>query len=409
MPLSLIAALRPSLLERRIEALKNNITAPFRLELWDGRRFQFSPQPTVTIRVPSAAALKYFAKPSLDTLAQAYIEGQLDVDGPLGDIIEVADRLSRADGHSPLEPVRQRTKRHHRKLDAEAISYHYDVSNEFYSLWLDRNMVYSCAYFQRDDDSLDAAQEQKLDYICRKLRLQPGERFLDIGCGWGGLIRWAASHYGVHATGITLSKQQHAYATERIRCEGLQDRCEALLLDYRDLRGEGCFDKIASVGMFEHVGVKNLPEYFGTVRRLLREQGLFLNHGITGMNPHSSAVGMGAGEFIDRYVFPHGELPHLSWALADMADQKLEVVDVESLRPHYARTLALWAERLVAHKDQAREIAGDRRLRIWQVYLAGCAHGFRQGWMSIYQILASKQAQEGPSALPATREYMYAK
>lgn len=405
--MSMLLALRPSVLDRQLETLQSKFSAPLRLELWDGRRYDFSAQPTVTVRLPSEASLKYFAKPSLASLGEAYVEGHLDIDGPLHDVIEVADRLSRAGGASPWHSVRHAVHAHSRKLDAESISYHYDVSNEFYGLWLDRNMVYSCAYFKRTDDTLDAAQEQKLDHICRKLMLQPGERFLDIGCGWGGLIRWAAKHYGVQATGITLSKQQHAYAVERIRAEGLQDKCEALLVDYRDVPGEERFDKIASIGMFEHVGIKNLPVYFGAVKRLLREKGLFLNHGITAMSTASNPVGMGASEFIDRYVFPNGELPHVSVALADMSEQKLEVVDVESLRPHYARTLELWADRLVANRARALAAAGEKRVRIWQVYLAGCAHAFRQGWVSIHQILASKQTEEGSSELPLTREYMY--
>jgi cyclopropane-fatty-acyl-phospholipid synthase len=405
--MSMLLALRPSLIDRQLEELKGRLSAPFRLELWDGRRFDFSASPSVTVKLKSEAALKYLSKPTLASLGEAYVEGHLDVDGPLADVVEAADRLARAGGGNPWDANLSPRRAHSRKLDSESVSYHYDVSNEFYKLWLDANMVYSCAYFKRGDDSLDTAQEQKLDHICRKLQLKAGERFLDVGCGWGALIRWAAKHYGVKATGITLSREQHAYAVERTRAEGLADRCEALLLDYRDMPGEGVFDKIASVGMFEHVGIKNLPVYFGTVKRLLRERGLFLNHGITSMSAGSAAVGMGAGEFIDRYVFPNGELPHLSLALAEMSEQKLEVVDVESLRTHYAKTLALWTDRLVANQERALAIAGDKRLRIWQLYLAGCSRAFQQGWISIYQVLATRQAEEGLSELPLTREHMY--
>jgi cyclopropane-fatty-acyl-phospholipid synthase len=405
--MSMLLALRPSLIDRQLEALREQVDAPLRLELWDGRSFDFSAQPTVTVRLPSETSLKYLAKPSLASLGEAYVEGHLDIDGPLPDVIAVADRLSRASGATPWKSAKGMIRAHSKKVDAESISYHYDVSNDFYALWLDRNMVYSCAYFKHEDDSLDQAQEQKLDHVCRKLRLQPGEEFLDIGCGWGALIRWAATHYGVRATGITLSERQHAYATARIKAEGLQDTCQALLMDYRDVPGDERFDKIASVGMFEHVGIKNLPVYFGAVRRLLREQGLFLNHGITAMNTQSGSVGLGAGEFIDRYVFPNGEVPHIALALSGMTEQRLEAVDVESLRPHYARTLDLWAQRLIEHRGEALAIAGERNMRIWQIYLAGCAHAFRQGWVSIYQVLATRQNEEGLSLLPLTREYMY--
>jgi cyclopropane-fatty-acyl-phospholipid synthase len=296
---------------------------------------------------------------------------------------------------------------HTKRGDRAAIAYHYDVSNEFYSLWLDRNMVYSCAYFRNEADSLDTAQEQKLDHILSKLMLKPGERFLDIGCGWGALAMRAAEKFGVDATGITLSENQFHLATERIRAAGLQDRCRVLLLDYRDTPGEGVYDKIASVGMFEHVGLKNLPVYFGTVRRLLREKGLFLNHGITSSDPDNGAVGLGGGEFIGRYVFPRGELPHLHRAVHDMSMQDFEVHDVECLRPHYAKTLAFWSAAFERNIDAAVAASSERTARIWRLYLAGCAYGFEQGWMSIHQVLATKRTRPGPTALPLTRDWIY--
>ncbi len=303
------------------------------------------------------------------------------------------------DAHGPA--------RHTRRDDREAIQHHYDVSNEFYALWLDPRMVYSCAYFRHEDDTLEQAQRQKLDHICTKLMLKPGEKFLDIGCGWGALAMRAAEKYGVDATGITLSENQFRLATERIRAAGLQDRCRVLLLDYRDAPGEGVYDKIASVGMFEHVGLKNLPVYFGTVRRLLREKGLFLNHGITSSDPENGAVGMGGGEFIGRYVFPRGELPHLHRAIHDMSAQDLEVHDVECLRPHYAKTLAFWSASFEEHLAEAVAASSERTARIWRLYLAGCAYGFEEGWMSIHQVLASKRTRPGRTALPLTRDWMY--
>ncbi|MNY03107.1 Cyclopropane mycolic acid synthase 1 [compost metagenome] len=267
-------------------------------------------------------------------------------------------------------------------------------------------MAYSCAYFKTGREDIHQAQEQKFEHICRKLLLEPGERFLDIGCGWGGLLCWAAKHYGVESTGITLSRNQFAHAQAKIQEEGLSDRCQVLLCDYRDLPGDGHYDKIASVGMFEHVGEKNLPLYFGAAHRLLKEGGLMLNHGIATSESNSSAHDVGGGEFIGRYVFPYGETPTLSVVVREMGTQGLEAMDVESLRPHYAQTLMHWVSRLEANKEAAYALAGAKRYRIWQIYMAGCAHAFEQGWVSVYQLLASKR-KAGLPALPWSREYVY--
>jgi cyclopropane-fatty-acyl-phospholipid synthase len=237
--------------------------------------------------------------------------------------------------------------------------------------------------------------------------LKPGERFLDIGCGWGALILRAAKKYGAVATGITLSKNQFDHVQDRIRAEGLEGRCTVELRDYRDLTDAGAYDKIASVGMFEHVGLKNLPVYFGKIGALLADGGLVLNHGITTSNVDSGELGAGAGEFIAKYVFPEGELPHLSLALREMSAAGLEVADVESLRRHYARTCHEWASRLEANRERAIAITDERRVRIWESYLAGSAHAFSHGWINIYQVLARKAKSTAPIQLPMTREYMY--
>jgi cyclopropane-fatty-acyl-phospholipid synthase len=388
-----------------LSKLKHNVHAPVRVVLWDGREVSFSEEPRVTLRLKrSSAAL---AKPNLLSLAEAYIDGDAELEGDVREAIRGAVEIARAMPKSLFQSEGPTNVRHTKRGDREAIQHHYDVSNEFYRLWLDPRMVYSCAYFKKEGDSLETAQLQKLDHICAKLRLKAGERFLDIGCGWGALAIHAASKYGVHATGITLSENQFRLANERIREAGVGDRCRVLLEDYRDTPGEGTYDKIASVGMFEHVGLRNLPVYFSTVRRLLKEKGLFLNHGITSMDTRNRAVGLGAGEFIGRYVFPRGELPHLHLVVHDMADQNLEVHDVESLRPHYARTLGHWSDNFEARMKQAVETAGERTARIWRVYLAGCAHAFEQGWISIHQILASKHTRPGRAAVPLTRDYMY--
>jgi cyclopropane-fatty-acyl-phospholipid synthase len=392
-------------IERLIAKLKQSASIPLRLELWNGRTFDLASEPKVKIGVTSPAALRFLISPDLMKLGYAYVEGYLRVEGPILDVFRAAESLARGAASHGSRGLR-RFWRHNRKGDRDAIQYHYDVSNDFYSLWLDRSMVYSCAYFRSESDSLDLAQEQKLDHILSKLMLKPGERFLDIGCGWGALILRAARKYGARATGVTLSRNQFEFASRRIREEGLEGRCEVRLQDYRDIPEEGVYDKIASVGMFEHVGLRHLKAYFGKIRALLAENGLVLNHGITASDPDSRWVGLGAGEFINRYVFPHGELPHLSVVLHEMASAGFEPADVESLRRHYARTCLEWARRLEENREQAIASAGDKRYRIWQIYLAGCAHGFANEWMNIYQVLARKDGA-ALNPLPLTRDYMY--
>jgi cyclopropane-fatty-acyl-phospholipid synthase len=375
---------------------------PLRLSLLRSGTIDLGRDPKVTLTARSLRGVRQIVAPTLDGLGRAYVEGDLDVEGALPDIIDVAVQLA---AHAPpgAAPAPARNA-HSRELDREAIAYHYDVSNDFYGLWLDRERVYSCAYFRREDDDLDRAQLQKLDHILRKLQLRPGQRLLDIGCGWGALIRRAAAQYGARAVGITLSEQQFEYARARIDTEGLGDRCEVRLQDYRDVRGT--FDRIASVGMFEHVGLANLETYFRCIHDLLDDDGVALNHGITSGDCESRGAPLGAGEFIERYVFPHGELPHLGLALKNLCAAGLEPVDVECLRRHYTRTLQHWAQRLEAGAERARALVGERLFRIWRVYLAGCAYGFSHHWVSIHQILAVKA--DRPNPLPLTRDYMYA-
>lgn len=295
-------------------------------------------------------------------------------------------------------------KEHSRNENRDAIAFHYDVSNDFYALWLDEAMVYSCAYFEHTEDNLAQAQQAKLDHVCRKLLLQPGDRLLDIGCGWGALIIYAAKHFGVQAHGITLSQQQLLLARERIAQAGLQDRVTVDLCDYRDLSGQGTYDKVSSVGMFEHIGLKNLPVYFAKVDEFLKPGGLFLNHGIThdveGWKKTLSS------EFINRYVFPDGQLDTVSNIQRVMERARFEIVDVESLRPHYALTLRHWVMRLEAHHEQALKYVSESTWRVWRLYMAACALEFESGEIGVYQVLASKRG--GRSAgLPLTRRHQY--
>ncbi len=376
----------------------------------DGSRIGFGKPARIRLVIRDHATLSQLANPTLAALAEAYVHGRIDVQGDLLEAIPLAERLANSAGSLPFDRVAGLLLRHSMRQDKAAIGYHYDVGNDFYRLWLDQRMVYSCAYFRTGTESIDDAQVAKLDHICRKLRLVAEERFLDVGCGWGGLILHAARHYGVRAVGITLSQSQFDLARERVAREGLAARVEVLLLDYRELQehfGAEAFDKVASVGMFEHVGLENLRGYFASVASVLRDRGLFLNHGITSSDLDSRPIGSGVGDFIHKYVFPHGELPHLHVATREMSRAGLEIVDVESLRPHYAKTLEHWSRRLDARLDQAAMLVGGKTLRIWRAYLAGCSYGFAQGWMSIYQLLGARQVRAGSSDVPLTREYMY--
>jgi cyclopropane-fatty-acyl-phospholipid synthase len=389
-----------------IERMLATAAVPLQIRLWNGRQMNFSAAPTVTVFVPKPSALRYFFPPNLNNLGEAFVEGHIRVEGSIHELFRVAERLARSIAVSTRTGI-QRLGRHSRKMDRKAIQYHYDVSNDFYALFLDRNMVYSCAYFRSENDTLETAQTQKLDHILNKLMLKKDEQFLDIGCGWGSLILRAAKQYGAVATGITLSQNQFDYIKDRIRAEGLEGRCKVELCDYRDLAVTHGFDKIASVGMFEHVGLNNLSVYFRKIDSLLKDQGWVLNHGITTSDVDSREIGLGAGEFIDRFVFPGGELPHLTLAIKEMSASGLEVTDVESLRRHYARTCREWADRLESNRDRAIKLAGERRFRIWEIYLAGCAYGFANGWINIYQLLACKAKNIKAAPLPLTREYMY--
>jgi cyclopropane-fatty-acyl-phospholipid synthase len=380
---------------------------PVKVSLWDGTEVPLADKTKVGIRLRSTSAARYLLKPSLDALGEGYVEGHLEVDGRIGDIVEIAEALARdADERQGKGRLPAWISKHTRRSDKAAIEYHYDVSNEFYALWLDPRMVYSCAYFDSPERDLASAQAAKLDHVCRKLRLQPGETLLDIGCGWGAMAIHAARHYGVKAVGVTLSRNQFELATQRVREAGLADRVEIRLQDYRDVPGDGTFDKISSIGMFEHVGLKNLGSYFSTVHRLLKPGGVAMNHGITSSDAESRSVGLGAGDFIERYVFPDGELPHVSLAIRELSAAGLELVDAESLRRHYALTCRHWSDGFERNIAQVERLAGPQRARIWRIYLAGCAHAFAKGWINIYQLLAIR-ADDGASRLPLTRDYMY--
>ncbi|MFC0251455.1 class I SAM-dependent methyltransferase [Massilia consociata] len=397
--------------------LRGKLSLPLRVELWNGQKLEFSSgapgadgsgveSPRVTIRVPGPSALRYLRSPSLYSLGRAYVEGAIDVKGRAADIISVGNALAANLGkeRNRLVEALRRSVPHTREKDAEAIRYHYDVSNEFYAAWLDPAMVYSCAYFDNGDEDLATAQQQKIDHILRKIDLRPGQLLLDIGCGWGALVLRAATRFGARCVGITLSENQARLARERVARAGLQGQVEIRLEDYRDVAGQ--FDRIASVGMFEHVGVQHLPEYFSRINKLMGPDGIAMNHGITTTNVDNGATPYGGGEFIDEYVFPHGELAHLGTVVRAMQEGGLEVRDVENLRRHYARTCALWTDNFESNAARIRTLTDEKRFRIWHVYLAGCAYAFAHDRISLYQIVCGKAGGD-PAGMPWSRRYMY--
>jgi cyclopropane-fatty-acyl-phospholipid synthase len=389
---------------------KLNLPLPLRVELWNGEQVDLSSeQPRVTIRVPGPGGLRYLLSPSLGSLGEAYVEGALEIEGRSADMIQMGKALAETTG-KPARASRVASAMlnlvspHTKEKDAESIRYHYDVSNAFYQQFLDPAMVYSCAYFENGDEDLATAQQKKIDHILTKIDVQPGQTLLDIGCGWGALAIRAASKFGARVVGVTLSERQCALARERVAQAALQDRIEIRLQDYRDV--SGTFDRITSVGMFEHVGVENLPEYFKRIHALLADGGIAMNHGITTTDIEQRSSPYGGGEFIDKYVFPHGELAHLSTVIRTMQQGGLEVRDVENLRRHYARTCQIWAENFENNAEHIRTTVDPKTFRIWHVYLAGCAYAFAQDWISLYQIVCSKAGQD-PRQMPWSRRYMY--
>jgi cyclopropane-fatty-acyl-phospholipid synthase len=383
---------------------------PVAVVLPDGARVPLSAEPEVDIIARTFAGLKALAAPAMGRLARAYVNNDVDFTGSARRALAIAESMVGDIAHGGHGARGHLMGLAHRlRGNRSNIAHHYDVSNAFYRMWLDTRMVYSCAYFRTWDDALDDAQAQKLDHICRKLRLAEGERFLDIGCGWGALIFWAAQHYGVQATGITLSRNQYEHVKGQIDALGLAGRVRVELTDYADLPDVEAFEKIASVGMFEHVGPRNYGRYFGKIRRILVPGGFVLNHGITHNALSQKSLGSGMGEFVEEYVFPGGELAHVSTVIEGLAAQGLELVDAEALREHYARTLWHWVDRLEAGADAARREVGEERFRVWRIYMAGSAHAFDRGWMSLWQLLAGKPLADGRLPHPLTREYMYAR
>jgi cyclopropane-fatty-acyl-phospholipid synthase len=413
-------------LARSLQMLLDPRTA-LGVELWDGTR-QGSAVPKLLIAVRDPIALRHLIwGPGELGFGRAYVSGLLDLEGDLELLAkereELAARLRRGERSAvlglagvlwwaartagvwpppkrPPEEVKLRGRRHSKRRDAKAISHHYDAPEDFYRLFLGATMTYSCAYFARSDFDLDRAQEAKMDLVCCKLGLKPGMRFLDIGCGWGSLVLHAAKHYGVQATGVTLSEVQAKSARRLIKEEGLETKVEIRHCDYRDV-SDGPYDAIASVGMFEHVGAAKLATYFSKVASLLATGGRFLNHAIS--RPAGIPPSLPSRSFVNRYVFPDGELHEVGAVVSAIQAVGLEVRDVESLREHYVETLNAWRRNLEQHWDRAVALVGEARARIWRLYMAGAAERFRRYAISVHQTLAVKTSSEGVSGMERSR------
>lgn len=400
------------------------------VRLWDGSRFPDDTPRKATLVLKHPGALRTMFLPGTEVgLGEAYLFDDFDIEGSVEEVFRLEDVLMGRSGgvlkklrtagrlrQLPPGPEHQlgqrgpahlKGKLHSIERDRAAVTYHYDVSNDFYGLWLDRNMMYSCAYFRTPDVSLDQAQEDKLDYICRKLRLKPGQRLLDVGCGWGGLALHAARHYGVDATGITVSEPQVEFANRRIASAGVANRCRVLLRDYREMDGSDGYDALVSVGMFEHVGEQLLAGYFAKAWELLKPGGVFLNHGIA--NRHGAVKADNKASFGDNYVFPDGELVPISTTVAVAEASGFELRDVENLREHYALTLRHWVRRLEEQHAQALQYVDEPTYRVWRLYMSGSAYRFRVGTVNVYQSLLVREDEDGQSLQPLTREGWYSR
>ncbi|MGA2392395.1 MAG: cyclopropane-fatty-acyl-phospholipid synthase family protein [Candidatus Lustribacter sp.] len=395
----------------------------FAIELWDGTRVEALETPRFTLKINAPFALRAAFAPPLDlSPGRAFVEKWIDIDGDIEESIDLMEgviasfprllvpkmiaqllKLPKPPAASD-DGAQLRGKRHTKQRDAEAIGFHYDQPIAFYKSFLDSRMVYSCGYWDDGVSTLDEAQVAKIDHILRKVRLRPGERLLDIGCGWGALVIRAAQQFGAHALGVTLSRRQHEEAQRRIAEAGVADTVRVELRDYRDLRGE-TFDKIVSVGMVEHVGRERLRTYFRTAYDALRDGGLFLNHGITQQSRDGKGY-RGSG-FIDRYVFPDGDLVSIDTMLRGAESVGFEVRDVENLREHYARTLRAWYTNLETQRDEVIAATDERTYRIWKIYMAGSARNFWKGQMGLIQTLLAKTERGGPANIPATRRDLY--
>ena len=421
-----------------LEHLAPLLDARVCVRLWDGSVVPLGREadPRFALAVSSPGVVSsLLRRPSLDNVFQHYAAGRIDFQG--GDLMDFIAAARVKNSRTRLRQVNKwllarqavpflfypadhssvqhqvaanQATRPPRRHSAEFVQFHYDLGNEFYQLFLDPELMqYSCAYFTDWGNSLEQAQQDKLEMICRKLRLRPGETLFDPGCGWGGLVCYAAQHHGVQAYGTTLSRQQAEFAQEKIRRLGLQDRAKVELRDYSEV--EGTFDKIASIGLMEHIGIANYPRYFQKMYALLRDRGILINHAIArcGKLKHGRAARPRAAQaVIQKYIFPGGELDHIGNTVAAMERCHFEVRDVEAWREHYSLTTKIWCQRLSANREKAEALVGSESYRMWTAYLAGFSFGFTDGALGLYQIVSTKHASKGVSGMPPTRQHLYA-
>jgi cyclopropane-fatty-acyl-phospholipid synthase len=429
------AARRLRSFERLLAHVRELLSLDFGFVLWDGATVpaDLPPDALAIVFADEGVVAAIVRRPNADTLLNLWVTARIDIrNGVIFDFLtrqpklrtrEIRRRLDKRlalttalkflpvprGGPWPLEAVRDHGVRRggSEKANKENVHYHYDLSNAFYALFLDPEMVYSCAWFRDWGNDLATAQHDKLEMICRKLRLKPGDRLLDVGCGWGALVCHAARHFGVEAVGVTLADEQFTYAKEKVSRLGLEGRVTIELRDYSTIEGD--FDKIASIGMFEHVGVANYPAYFQAIHRLLKPGGFYLHHSIALRSAAYERMQRKKSHTTDaiaRYIFPGGELDHLGMSIANLERYGFEVHDVEAWREHYARTTRLWHDRLLANRDAAEREVGSVKTRLWIAYLAGSSIGFMRNSVGIFQTLASKRVR-GPSGLPPSREQLY--
>jgi len=420
-----------------LKHVAETIDLPLAIRLWDGSEIAAanSSEPQIAVSFSSPGVISsLIRRPTLDNLLRHFALKHIDYHG--ADFYSFLERLRMEKSRSKLKKLskwkafkaltsfafskgestdvehcydgEELGRKREQAENKDFIQFHYDLSNDFYKLFLDPHMVYSCAYFTDWSNTLEQAQVDKLDMICRKLMLQPGETFLDIGCGWGALVCHAAEHYGVQAHGITLSEEQLAEAKRVIESRGLTGKVTVDLKDFADLDGQ--FDKIASIGMVEHVGIANMNHYMSTVGKLLPDGGLFLCHGLTRRAKASKKKFLKMRperRLLAKYIFPGGELDHLGHMVECMEAQKFEVHDVEGWRDHYAHTCKLWCQRLSEREDEAIKMIGEEKYRMWILYLAGVSFAIQDGSACIYQTVGRKIRTKGLSGMPNSREHLY--
>lgn len=386
------------------EILEKSFTIPLKVVFWDGKEIEIGENASNKIIFNKEVPWEKLKKDATLTLAEAYMNKDIEIEGSIQELMVSA--FSNEDSFT--ENIKYKTfnilHKHDRKNSQEDIKFHYDIGNDFYKYWLDDSMTYSCAYFKDFDDSLEEAQEAKIDHILKKLRIQKEDRLLDIGCGWGQLVIEAAKRYGIHATGITLSQEQYQEGQRKIKEQNLENLAEIKIMDYREMaKGKDKFSKIVSVGMFEHVGKENISEYINCVNSLMEDNSLALIHGISGQRDIDDNS-KGQNTFLNKYIFPGGYIPSLAEIVIPVNKLGLHLIDMESMRRHYQLTLEEWQRRFVSHWEEIEKEKDEKFMRMWDIYLQGCAAIFEAGKLDVCQYLIEKGTD---NTRPLTRRYMY--